>query len=260
MSGIMGTIGRSSFVLGLLSAIVYGVHRPLQSRTTDSSYVFKILTQPQNTVYDSFYDSGINPRIHARTMNNSVCSSTETEWNTKQLCNITDEKSTLYNLKAMNISRSSEDLSRLVSPPRKIAVGDTIRAFSDVKIRNVHEVKHHTLTEVTLTAYSLDVRSTGKTKQSPDYGITFSGTHATVGRTVAVDPNLIPIGTPVYIDLNGIGWRIAEDTGGAVQGRHIDLFLASEAAAVRFGVKRHIRVYVPDLEPIQAMVQFPGKF
>jgi 3D (Asp-Asp-Asp) domain-containing protein len=46
-------------------------------------------------------------------------------------------------------------------------------------------------------------------------------------RSVAVDPRLIPFGShifiPAYADVNG-GWFEADDTGGAIIGRHIDVF------------------------------------
>lgn len=98
------------------------------------------------------------------------------------------------------------------------------------------------LDNFTLTAYSLDFHSTGKWPSSPGFGITASGSRATVGRTVAVDPTIIPIGTKLMIE--GIGARIAEDTGGAVKGRHIDILLPNEAAAYEFGVRHHVRIYV----------------
>jgi 3D (Asp-Asp-Asp) domain-containing protein len=45
--------------------------------------------------------------------------------------------------------------------------------------------------------------------------------------SIAVDPNLIPIGSRVYVpayrDISG-GWFIAQDTGGAIKGRHIDIY------------------------------------
>jgi 3D (Asp-Asp-Asp) domain-containing protein len=47
-------------------------------------------------------------------------------------------------------------------------------------------------------------------------------------RSVAVDPSLIPLGSLVYVPaykpLNGDGWFRADDTGGAIIGRHIDVF------------------------------------
>ncbi|HVP01894.1 MAG TPA: 3D domain-containing protein [Solirubrobacteraceae bacterium] len=47
-------------------------------------------------------------------------------------------------------------------------------------------------------------------------------------RSVAVDPKLIPLGSlvyaPAYKPLNGDGWFRADDTGGAIIGRHIDVF------------------------------------
>lgn len=80
-----------------------------------------------------------------------------------------------------------------------------------------------------LTAYSGP--QGGKAK-----AITATGTSARAGRTVAVDPTVIPLGSRVYID--GIGERIAEDIGGGVKGRHIDLYVPSVPAAYRFGVQR----------------------
>jgi len=46
-------------------------------------------------------------------------------------------------------------------------------------------------------------------------------------RSVAVDPSVIPLGShiyiPAYASING-GWFEAQDTGGAINGRHIDVF------------------------------------
>lgn len=96
-----------------------------------------------------------------------------------------------------------------------------------------------------LTAYNLDKQSTGKEPGDAGYGITASGTTAASGRTVAVDPHLIPYGSLLYID--GLGWRVAEDTGGAIRGHHIDVLVKTRHTAVRFGVKKHchVEVYVP---------------
>lgn len=98
------------------------------------------------------------------------------------------------------------------------------------------------LNNVTLTAYSVDVASTGKTSEHPQYGITASGTKVSEGRTIAVDPKVIPIGWWVYIE--GIGLRRAEDTGSAIKGNIIDVYFDSSDYAKRFGMKRGYKVYV----------------
>jgi 3D (Asp-Asp-Asp) domain-containing protein len=66
--------------------------------------------------------------------------------------------------------------------------------------------------------------------------------------SVAVDPKLIPLGSrifiPAYRDIGG-GWFLAQDTGGAIIGRHLDVY--RPPTAERFGSGRlllHQRVYV----------------
>ncbi|MBP1996188.1 ubiquitin-like domain-containing protein [Paenibacillus eucommiae] len=98
------------------------------------------------------------------------------------------------------------------------------------------------LNNVTLTAYSADVASTGKSEGSPGFGITFTGTKVSEGRTIAVDPKIIPLGWWVYIE--GIGLRRAEDIGGAVKGKKIDVYYDNHEYANKFGLKRGYKVYV----------------
>lgn len=93
-----------------------------------------------------------------------------------------------------------------------------------------------------LTAYTAGYESTGKTPSHPAYGITRSGTTVEEGRTVAVDPAVIPIGSKVYIE--GIGFRTAEDTGRAITGNRLDLYIEDLEEALRFGVKSGVMVFV----------------
>lgn len=58
---------------------------------------------------------------------------------------------------------------------------------------------------------------------------------------VAVDPDIIPYGTRLYID--GYGYGTALDTGSAIQGARIDLFFDSYSEAISWG-RRSTRVYV----------------
>lgn len=66
-------------------------------------------------------------------------------------------------------------------------------------------------------------------------GKTATGTMVTPGRTIAVDPNVIPYGTEVYIE--GYGWRTAEDCGGGVKGKHIDMAVDTHNNAMSMGIK-----------------------
>ncbi len=98
------------------------------------------------------------------------------------------------------------------------------------------------LNNVSLTAYTAGVKSTGKDESHPQYGKTYTGTTVMEGRTIAVDPKLVPLGWWVYIE--GLGFRRAEDIGSAVKGNHIDVYFDSEDYALRFGLKRGYTVYV----------------
>lgn len=76
-------------------------------------------------------------------------------------------------------------------------------------------------------------------------GHTASGTHVRRSSngysSVAVDPRVIPLGTRLYIE--GYGYAIAEDTGGAIKGNRIDLYFDTEGECNSFGV-RNVKVYI----------------
>lgn len=67
---------------------------------------------------------------------------------------------------------------------------------------------------------------------------TSTGTIATAGRTIAVDPKYIPYGTKVKIE--GVsGVRIAEDCGGAIKGeKRIDLLVETHQEALEWGIQK----------------------
>ena len=77
-------------------------------------------------------------------------------------------------------------------------------------------------------------------------GTTFSGTPARVG-AIAVDPNVIPLGSKLYIvSADGeylYGYCVAEDTGGAIKGNTVDLYYNTYDECIQFG-RRDVLVYV----------------
>lgn len=66
---------------------------------------------------------------------------------------------------------------------------------------------------------------------------------------VAVDPNVIPLGTKLYIETSDGGYiygsAVAADTGSAIKGNRIDVFLESEGECRSFG-RRTVNVYIVD--------------
>lgn len=55
-------------------------------------------------------------------------------------------------------------------------------------------------------------------------------------KVIAVDPNVIPLGTKVYVE--GYGYAVAADTGSAIKGNKIDVFIPTKSAAYRWGSKK----------------------
>lgn len=88
----------------------------------------------------------------------------------------------------------------------------------------------------TVTAYDLSEASTEKSLSDPGYGVTASGISLaglshTDAMAIAVDPNVIPLGSKVEIIFEDesvaqySGVYTAVDTGGAINGARIDLFV-----------------------------------
>jgi 3D (Asp-Asp-Asp) domain-containing protein len=83
---------------------------------------------------------------------------------------------------------------------------------------------------VRATAYTADCQGC--------IGITATGVDLTANpdaKVVAVDPSVIPLGSKVYVE--GYGYATAEDTGSAIKGNRIDIFIPNEQDALNWGVK-----------------------
>ncbi|MDF2961902.1 MAG: hypothetical protein K0S39_3637 [Paenibacillus sp.] len=139
----------------------------------------------------------------------------------------------------------SESVNKIVAIGTKnpvVALSASSPNLQDLKKSGVSFGVKQVINNVTLTAYSAGASSTGKSAEHPQYGLTSSGTRVMEGRTIAVDPKVIPLGWWVYID--GLGFRRAEDTGSAVKGNKVDVYFDSNDYANRFGTKRGYTVYV----------------
>lgn len=164
-----------------------------------------------------------------------------------QLVEKTYENGVYVDSRVLTKTVSAEKQDQIVAvgtkkPQPKAAVLSASEAATKMTRDGVTFKARKVLKNVTLTAYSAGFKSTGKTEDHPEYGITASGTRVKEGRTIAVDPNVIPLGWWVYIE--GIGFRRAEDKGSAIKGKKIDIYYDSETKAQRFGKKKGYTVYV----------------
>ena len=123
--------------------------------------------------------------------------------------------------------------------------------YVDTKVENEHNYSElNNKTTTTTTSTSAKPVSTSTTQSSSNVvktmtvsatayagdSMTSTGAIPKVGRTIAVDPSVIPYGTRVYIPALG-GVYVAEDCGGAIKGNKIDIFMASESACNSWGVR-----------------------
>ena len=92
-----------------------------------------------------------------------------------------------------------------------------------------------TVDEFTVTAYTM--------AEGNGDGVTATGTVPEAGRTIAVDPRVIPLGSRVLIP--GRGMYHAEDVGGAIKGNRLDIFFDNKKDALLFGRRNLKAVLLP---------------
>lgn len=124
------------------------------------------------------------------------------------------------------VSRHMVDRKAISKPVEAVVHVGTGQTVS----RGGETIRFREAMDVTATAYTYTGYNTASGTR-PQYGV------------VAVDPRVIPLGTRMYID--GYGHATALDTGGAIKGNRIDVFVESESDAHRWGV-RSVRVYLLD--------------
>lgn len=118
----------------------------------------------------------------------------------------------------------------------KIAVRATQQPETASKWESIGEFK--------LTAYCPCEKCCGIWAKNRPNGIVYtaSGAKAEAGKTIAVDPDVIPYGTEVKI---GDHTYIAQDSGSAIKGNKIDVYYDDHSAALAHGVK-YAEVYMKE--------------
>lgn len=127
-------------------------------------------------------------------------------------------------------SESAEKLEAQVSKPKSVEV----KTSKDVSG-----------TEKNIEGRTLSVEATGYTAYCTGCsGITATGVNLKANpnaRVIAVDPNVIPLGTKVYVE--GYGYAVAADTGGAINGNKIDVHFPTKEQAYNWG-RRMVEVTI----------------
>lgn len=134
--------------------------------------------------------------------------------------------------------------SRLITEPinRIVEVGTLLSH----KTSRGEDLKYKEVIDAQATAYTSSYEDTGKHPDHPYFGMTYTGVKARRG-IIAVDPNVIPLGSRVYVEIAGstpdYGYALAADTGGAIKGNKIDVYVDTREEALRWGVKK-CKVYI----------------
>ena len=135
-------------------------------------------------------------------------------------------------------------IKEIKKPINKVIKFGTINTIT---INNI-EYKVLNCLEVKATAYTKYYECTGKTPSHPDFGITASGLPVKIGH-IAVDPKIIPMHSKVFVEGQDkvgnqyTGIYTATDTGGAIKGNRIDVYMEDVDEMYRFGV-RQMRAFV----------------
>lgn len=139
----------------------------------------------------------------------------------------------------VEVSRNVADTSTLLSPTtRVVQVG--VKLPANVKIIDGERITFSKELVMNSTAYTADYASTGKNPGDRGFGICYTGMTAQVG-VVAVDPSYVPLYTKMYVE--GYGYAVAGDIGGAIKGNKIDLFFDSLPEVKEHG-RRNVTVYI----------------
>ena len=149
------------------------------------------------------------------------------------------EKEITYQLiykDGVEVSRNVKSTKTILEPQNQIVVKGTGQVYAS---RGGDSITYKKKLNCTATAYSNHSNTaTGRKPVRNEGGVS----------TIAVDPSVVPLGSKVYVE--GYGYAIAADTGGAIKGNKIDIYLNSSSECNDWG-RRSVKLLV---------VAYPGEW
>jgi len=151
-----------------------------------------------------------------------------------------------YNISVASIKSANNLKSNIIKPNQKLKVTKKAVAKAKAKPKAKAAKKAPSrsdndtiLKEITVSASAYTAGCNGCS------GITSTGINLKKNpglKVIAVDPRVIPLGSKVYVE--GYGYAIAGDTGGAIKGNKIDVFISTKSGALNWGRKTvNIKVF-----------------
>jgi len=141
------------------------------------------------------------------------------------------------------VSRQLVGEKVLIEPKARIYEYGTIAV---AKTSRGETFRYKKVLDMIATAYDLSYESCGKLPGDKYYGIAATGMPVRRG-VVAVDPRVIPYYSRLYIEAPDGSWvygyAVAGDTGSAIKGNKIDLFMENATEVKNFG-RRKAKVYI----------------
>ncbi len=132
----------------------------------------------------------------------------------------------------------------LQNTEEKVKVVNQVEEYgTQVQLANGATLNSYKTLNMSTTGYCSCYLCCGKNPGDYGYGITASGLAQGYG-VVGVDTSVIPFGTKLYIE--GYGYAVAGDTGGAIFATHLDLGFSTHADAVAWGRKNAIVYFLND--------------
>jgi len=134
------------------------------------------------------------------------------------------------------VSRNVKSSKTILEPKNEVVVKGTGQVYAS---RGGSSITYKKQLNSIATAYSNHSNTaTGRKPVRNEGGVS----------TIAVDPSVVPLGSKVYVE--GYGYAIAADTGGAIKGNKIDIYLNSSSECNDWG-RRSVKLLV---------VAYPGEW